>query len=123
MLWFHKAHDTRNLNALMDCRLLCLTHFVANLLPFCQAMFAWGNQSCGRLGLQEKKMEKALASAVRNAQGVLKIVCAKDCRVLFGKWLIEIWIHWTLHKERGGCVSVAYSGESCACLSFKGFRT
>lgn len=23
-------------------------------------MFAWGNQSCGRLGLQEKKMEKAL---------------------------------------------------------------
>lgn len=64
-------------------------------------MFAWGNQSCGRLGLQEKKMEKALASAVRNAQGVLKIVCAKDCRVLFGKWLIEIWIHWTLHKERG----------------------
>lgn len=86
-------------------------------------MFAWGNQSCGRLGLQEKKMEKALASAVRNAQGVLKIVCAKDCRVLFGKWLIEIWIHWTLHKDRGGCVSVAYSGESCACLPFRGFRT
>lgn len=28
VLWFHKAHDTRNLNALMDCRLLCLTHFV-----------------------------------------------------------------------------------------------
>ena len=23
---------------------------------------AWGNQSCGRLGLQEKKMEKAGAS-------------------------------------------------------------
>ena len=25
-----------------------------------EAMLAWGNQSCGRLGLQEKKMEKAL---------------------------------------------------------------
>lgn len=25
-----------------------------------KAMFAWGNQSCGRLGLQEKKMEKVI---------------------------------------------------------------
>ena len=25
-----------------------------------QAMMAWGNQSCGRLGLQEKRMEKAM---------------------------------------------------------------
>jgi hypothetical protein len=28
-------------------------------------MFAWGNQSCGRLGLQEKKMEKAVAGCYK----------------------------------------------------------
>ena len=66
MLWFHKAHDTRNLNALMDCRLLCLTH--------CKAMFAWGNQSCGRLGLQEKKMEKALEFRCPQRTG-----CVENC--------------------------------------------
>ena len=60
-------------------------------------MFAWGNQSCGRLGLQEKKMEKALASAVCTGQGMLKSVRAKDC-TCFVSGLIEIWIHWTLDK-------------------------
>lgn len=49
-------------------------------------MFAWGNQSCGRLGLQEKKMEKAVAGQLLVATKVSSFRILRSRSWFFYDW-------------------------------------